>query len=100
MLSRHRFCCYMCLPNALLLRGCGLHILPTLVFITLACIDYFNRVTPLEVDTSVDFEPTHIFFLCFFYSFIYFMFFFIYFIFYVFIFIFLYVFLTFVTMQI
>ena len=25
MRSRHRFRCYMCLPNALLLRGCGLH---------------------------------------------------------------------------
>ena len=37
----HRFCCYMCLPNALLLRGCGLHILPTILFITLAYIDYF-----------------------------------------------------------
>ena len=42
MLSRHRFCCYMCVPiNALLLHGCGLHILPTLLFITLEYIDYF-----------------------------------------------------------
>ena len=49
MLSRHRFCCYMCLPNALLLRacGCGLNILPTLLFITLAYIDYFYRLIPL-----------------------------------------------------
>ena len=39
MLSRHRFCCYICLPNALLLCRCGLHILPTVLFITLAYID-------------------------------------------------------------
>ena len=46
MLSRHRFCCYICLLNALLLRGCGfgLHSLPTLLFITLAYIDYFYRL--------------------------------------------------------
>ena len=62
MLSRNRFCCYMCLPNALLLRWCGLHILPTLLFITLAYFDYF----------SADFEPKYhgfeypYFFLCFF----------------------------------
>ena len=41
MLSMHRICCYMCLLNALLLRECGLHILPTILFITLAYIDYF-----------------------------------------------------------
>ena len=41
MLSRHKFCCYMCLPNALLLHECGLHILPTIIFITLEYIDYF-----------------------------------------------------------
>ena len=45
MLSRHRFCCYMCLPNALLLHRCGcvLHILPTLLFTILEYIDYFYR---------------------------------------------------------
>ena len=49
MLSRHRFCCYVCLLNALLLRECGLHILPTILFIILAYIDYFYR-------TMMDFE--------------------------------------------
>ena len=38
--SRHIFCCYMCLRNALLLRECGLHILATILIITLAYIDY------------------------------------------------------------
>ena len=42
----HRCCCYMCLPNALLLRRCGLHILRTVLFITLAYIDYFCRSIP------------------------------------------------------
>ena len=39
----------MCLPNALLLRGfrCELHILPTLLFKTLAYIDYFYQLIPL-----------------------------------------------------
>ena len=52
-LSRHRFCCYMCLPNALLLRECGLHILPTLLFITLVYIIFILG------DTSVDFDPIY-----------------------------------------
>ena len=39
-LSRRRFRCYMCLTNALLLRECGLHILPTILLITLAYTDY------------------------------------------------------------
>ena len=48
MLSMHRFCNYVCLPKALLLRGCGcgLHILPTLLFITFAYINYFYRLIP------------------------------------------------------
>ena len=32
MVFRHIFCCYMCFPNELLQRGCGLHILPTLIY--------------------------------------------------------------------
>ena len=49
MLSRHRICCYMCLPNALLLRGCGCgrHILPTLLFIILAYMNYFYPLNSL-----------------------------------------------------
>ena len=31
MLLRHIFCGYICFPNVLVERGCGLHILPTLV---------------------------------------------------------------------
>ena len=31
MLSRHIFCCYMCLPNALLLRECRLQILSNIL---------------------------------------------------------------------
>ena len=41
MLSRNRFCCYIVFAQALLLPWCGLHILPTILFITLAYIDYF-----------------------------------------------------------
>ena len=79
MLSMHKFCCYMCLPNALLLRRCGLHILPTILFITLAYIDYFYRKLHglrSVVDILVEFEPmytgfesreSHNFFLLFFF---------------------------------
>ena len=35
------FAATLCLPNALLLRWCGLHILPTILFTSLAYIDYF-----------------------------------------------------------
>ena len=35
------FAATLCLPNALLLRWCGLHILPTTLFIILAYIGYF-----------------------------------------------------------
>ena len=63
MLSRHRFCCYMCLPNALLLCECGLHILPTILFITLAYIDFFLSENCIGhhsvVDMLVDFEPMY-----------------------------------------
>ena len=48
MLSRHRFRCYICLPNALLVRECGLHILPTIDYfsqkIALASIAHVSRV--------------------------------------------------------
>ena len=76
MLSKKdRFCCYMCLPNAFLLRGCrcGLYILPTLLFITLVYIEYFYQ---RRRDTAVDFEPMcpgfksrYFFFYLFFYLF-------------------------------
>ena len=62
MLSRHRCCCYMCLPDALLLRWCGLHILSTVLFITLAYIDFLSvNSTGLNsvVVTLVDFEPIY-----------------------------------------
>ena len=58
MLSGHRFCCYMCLPNALLLRG--LHILPTILFITLVYIDFLSVHSiglHSAVDILVDFDP-------------------------------------------
>ena len=61
MLSKHRFCCYMCLPNALLLRG--LRILPTILYIDyLVYIDYFYLVCiglHSVVDILVDFEPMY-----------------------------------------
>ena len=86
MLSRHRFCCYMCLPNALLLRECGLHILPTILVITLAYINYFYLKNCIDfhsvVDILLDFESmypgfesreSHEFFI-FYYFFLYFFF--------------------------
>ena len=62
MLSRHRFCCYMCLPNALLLRECGLHILTTILIITLAYINYFYLKCICfhsVVDILLDFESMY-----------------------------------------
>ena len=89
MLSRHRFCCYMCLPNALLLRECRLHILPTILLTTSEYIDYFLWKYCIclhsVVEIFVDFEPMYpgfesresmnfiiiiffyVFFLCFFF---------------------------------
>ena len=83
MLSRFRFCCYM--PNALLLRECGLHILPTVLFTILAYINYFVSENCIGlhsvVDILVDFEHMYpgfesresheFFFITFLYSFFY-----------------------------
>ena len=63
MLSRHRFCCYMCLPNALLLIESGLHILPNILIITLVYVNYFYLKNcigfHIAVDILLDFESMY-----------------------------------------